>query len=179
MPALLVGTYCEDGTPNAMTAAWAAACCHRPPCVGVAVRHNRLTFANLQKQKVFTINVPRSTQAAQVDYLGMVSGMDKPNKLEVAGFEVEKGQKVNAPIITGCPVNLECKLVDRLALGSHSWFAGEIVEVHVDEQFVKENNRIDVTALDPLIYATTASEYHTLGKTVATAYSAGRQLMKD
>jgi len=49
----------------------------------------------------------------------------------------------------------------------------------VDEQFVTEDNKIEVSALDPLIYATTVSQYHALGKTIATAYSVGRQLMKD
>ena len=83
MPALLVGTYSEDGAPNAMTAAWASVCCHRPPCVSVAVRHNRATFANLQKKKAFSLNVPKSSQATAVDYLGMVSGNDEPKKLEV------------------------------------------------------------------------------------------------
>ncbi len=179
MPALLVGTYSDDGTPNAMTAAWAAACCHRPPCVGVAVRHNRMTFANLQKQKSFTLNIPRSSQAAQVDYLGMVSGSDEPNKLEVVKFEAEKGEVINAPLITNCPINLECKLVDRLALGSHSWFAGEIVQVHVDEALVQDNGKINVKALDPLIYTTSTTEYHSLGKVIATAYNVGKQLMKD
>ena len=47
MPALLVGTYGENRTPDAMTAAWAGVCCSKPVCMGVAIRDTRLTYANL------------------------------------------------------------------------------------------------------------------------------------
>lgn len=179
MPALVVGTYSEDGTPNAMTAAWSNVCCHRPPCVSVAVRHNRATFANLQKKKAFTLNVPRTSQATVVDYLGMVSGNDEPKKLEIAGLDTVKGEKVDAPIITACPVNLECSLVDRMAIGSHSLFVGEIMEVNVDEEFVQKSGSLDVPAIDPLIYITSTSQYYALGQAVGHAYNIGKSIKKS
>ncbi len=179
MPALLVGTYAEDGTPNAMTAAWTAVCCQKPICVGVAVRHNRFTFNNIEKKKAFTLNIPRATQAAEVDYLGMVSGTNEPNKVDKAGFDTTKGQKVDAPIITPCPINLECALKDKMVLGSHTWFAGEVLEVHVDEELVHENGEVNVSSLDPLIYITSASKYHALGDQVGQAYSVGNKFKKD
>lgn len=179
MPALLVGTANKDGTANAMTAAWSSVCCHRPPCVGVAIRHNRLTFSNLQNKKAFTLNIPKSVQAAEVDYLGMISGEDQPNKLDVVGFEATAGTTVDAPNIAACPVNIECKLVDRMALGSHSWFVGEVTQVHVDETFITPGGQINVNALDPLIYATSSSQYHAIGDAIANAYSVGKSFIKN
>lgn len=178
MPALLVGTYGEDGTPNAMTAAWTAVCCHKPLCVGVAIRHNRLTYVNLQKKKAFTLNVAKASQARSVDYLGTVSGADQPNKIAIAGLQTEKGLKVDAPIISSCPVNLECALVDRMALGSHSWFVGEVMETHVDEAAMLETGALDIAALDPLVFIPTLSQYHALGDKVADAFKIGKTLKK-
>lgn len=178
MPALLVGTYSEDGTPSAMTAAWTGVCCHRPPCVGVAVRHNRFTFGNLQRKKAFTLNIPSTKHATQVDYLGMISGEDEPNKLEIAQFHGQKGLKVDAPLIAECAVNLECVLVDRLALGSHSWFVGEVKEVHVDEEILQSSGALDVVALDPLVYETSSSQYYSFGSVIGQAFSIGKSIKK-
>ncbi|MBW2459834.1 MAG: flavin reductase family protein [Deltaproteobacteria bacterium] len=178
MPAVLIGTYTEDGRPNAMTAAWSAICCMKPICAGVAVRDVRMTFDNITRAGAFTINVPRATQAAEVDYLGIVSGAKVPDKMEVAGMECEKGAEVDAPILTSCPVNLECQLVERTELGTHTWFVGEVVEVHVDDDLVGDKGKLDIAALDPLIYVTNSSEYRRLGEVVGKAYSIGKTLKK-
>jgi len=177
MPALLVGTYNDDGTANAMTAAWTGICCFEPPCAGVAVRKPRLTYANIEKRKAFTLNVPSTSQASAVDYVGMVSGKTEPKKLDIAKLKVEKASKIDAPLIVSCPLNLECRLVSTTVLGSHAWFAGEILEVHVDEHCLKGND-IDIFKLDPLIYITSVSKYHAIGKEVAQAYKIGNRIRK-
>lgn len=176
MPALLVGTFSKDGTPNAMTAAWTAVCCHKPICVGVAVRKNRLTYQNIERTGAFTLNMPSASQAKEVDYLGMVSGAKEPDKLATAGIESKTGDKVDAPILVNCPVNLECKLVGRMDLGSHTWFAGEVLEVHGDARIVKEDGTLDMEAFDPIVYVTSVSEYRALGQTVGKAYSIGKTI---
>ena len=176
MPAVLVGTYGDDGTPNAMTAAWAAACCHQPPCVGVAVRQNRLTFANIEARGAFTICVPPTTLAKEVDYLGIVSGKREPDKLARLGLSTSACPTVAAPVIEACPVVTECRLHSRLEIGTHTWFVGEVVGVHVDEQLVGDDGKIDVTALDPLGYATSRGEYRALGGPLGAAYSIGKEL---
>ncbi len=176
MPALLVGTFAEDGTPGAMTAAWAGVCCQKPVCVGVAVRHNRLTFTNIERKKAFTLNTPRTSQVVEVDYLGIVSGAKEPGKLAIAGIETKAGERVDAPILVDCPVNLECRLVESVALGTHTWFVGEVLEAHVDEALLLENGVIDIEAFDPLVYVTSVSEYRGLGKPVGKAFSIGKKL---
>lgn len=176
MPALLVGTNNDDGTANAMTAAWAAICCLSPPCAGVAIRATRLTFANLVARRAFTMNVPRASAAAAVDFLGIVSGREDPGKLARAGFETAPGALVEAPILLACPVNVECRLRERLDLGTHSWFVGEIVEVHVDEACLDAGGKVDLGALDPLVYATSRRVYHRLGEAAGRAFDLGRSV---
>jgi len=176
MPALLIGSYAADGTPNAMTAAWSAVCCLKPVSVGAAIRHNRFTLANIKEKKAFTINVPKTSQAKEVDYLGTVSGAKKPDKLVIAGLESTRGERVDAPILTACPVNLECQITQLLDLGSHTWCVGEVLEVHVDQELVRENNVLDIEALDPLVYITSVSSYYTLGEPVGKAYQLGKSI---
>jgi flavin reductase (DIM6/NTAB) family NADH-FMN oxidoreductase RutF len=176
MPALLVGTFDDDGTPNAMTAAWAGICCQRPPCVGVAIRQNRLTLHNLDARRDFTINSPATDLVTEVDYLGIVSGHEEAEKVHIAKLEAIPGHKVDAPIITDCPINLECEGRHKLALGSHAWIIGEIVEVHADENLIDRQGKIDVEALDPIIYCTSSRTYHRLGEPVARAFYAGLEL---
>jgi flavin reductase (DIM6/NTAB) family NADH-FMN oxidoreductase RutF len=176
MPAVLVGTYCDDGNPDAMTAAWAAACCHKPFCLGVAIRQNRLTYANLKAKGAFTINVPSTSQAEAVDYLGIVSGRDRPDKIAVAGMEVDKGEVVDAPIISSCPVNVECELIGELEIGSHTWFVGEVKHIRADEELVEHDGTLNISDLDPLVYATSVAQYWSLGKPVGKAFNMGKKI---
>ena len=177
MPAVLVGTYGEDGTPNAMTAAWAGVCCAEPPCAGVAVRRERLTHRNIGQKRAFTLNVPPARLAEKVDYLGLVSGEREPGKLKKAGIDCETGSKVDAPVLLACPVNLECRLLQAVDLGSHTFFIGEVMETTVDEKIVRPDGKLDLAALDPLVFCPLNRAYHRLGGEVGLAFSIGRALL--
>jgi len=174
MPAVLVATYDDDGTPNAMTAAWTSACCHTPPCVGVAVRDSRKTFANIHARRAFTVNIASADMAVDVDYLGIVSGHQAPDKLARIGFATERAAVVDAPIIARCPINVECRLLHAISLGTHTWFVGEVVEVQADERVVTAEGVVELDALDPLIYATSVGEYRGIGRTLGRAYRIGK-----
>lgn len=174
MPALLVGTYDDEGRPNAMTAAWAAICSREPPSAGVAVQQKRKTRTNLLARRAFTLNVPRAGSAAEVDYLGMVSGKREPDKLERVDLESRRGDTVEAPLLSACPVNVECALREQVELGSHSWIIGEILEVHVDEELIDADGKVDVEGLDPLIFCTSRQSYYRLGEKVARAFDVGK-----
>jgi len=179
LPALLVATYGEEGTPNAMTAAWAASCCHEPPCVGVAVRKSRLTYANIKARGAFTLCVPPTGLAREVDYLGITSGMREPDKLARLGLKTIRCPTADAPMLPACLVNVECRLHSHLAIGTHTWFVGEVVDVHADEACLDDTGAIDVAALDPLAYATSTRQYHALGAPVGRAFHMGKELRKD
>lgn len=177
MPALLVGTYSDDGIPNAMTAAWTAVCCHRPLSVGVAVRQSRKTYANITSKKAFTLNVPSTSMAHAVDFLGIVSGNQEPRKIELAKLDTERASAVDAPIVKQCPINIECRLTSKTELGSHTWFVGEVLEVQVSQNVTDPSGSIDTKLLDPLIYITTDSRYHAVGEAVGRAFSMGKKMV--
>ena len=63
---------------------------------------------------------------------------------------MEEAEKINAPILADCPVNIECTVVDSIQTGSHEMFVGKIVAVHADEEFLDEKGNIDFSKLDLL-----------------------------
>jgi hypothetical protein len=53
---------------------------------------------------------------------------------------------------------------------------GEILESHAEESILEaEGDKVDVAALDPLVYIAGSREYRRLGEKVADAFEAGRE----
>ena len=119
MPAFLIGANVA-GKANFMTAAWSGIANSNPPMVTVAFQHHRHTYKGVKENGTFSINVPTEEQVKETDYCGIVSGT-KQDKTGDCGFTVFYGQLKTAPLIEQCPVNLECKVVHILNLGSHAW----------------------------------------------------------
>jgi hypothetical protein len=72
-PVWLVGTYDQEGRPNIMTAAWAAICCSKPPCVAVSLRKATYSYGNIVARQAFTISIPAETHVKEADYVGTAS----------------------------------------------------------------------------------------------------------
>ena len=132
MPAMLVGAD-VDGKPNFMAVAWGGIACGDPPMISVAIRHVRHTLKGIRQNQTFSVNIPSVELVKETDYCGMVSG-SKADKVRACRFEVFYGKLGNAPLIGQCPVNLECRVVQILNLGSHSLVIGRIEETYVSEE---------------------------------------------
>ena len=174
MPAMLVGANVH-GKPNFMTVAWGGIACGEPPMLSVAIHHQRYTLKGIRQNMAFSANIPSVDQTKEVDYCGIVSG-SKASKAEICHFKVFYGKLGNAPLIEQCPVNLECRVVHIMDLGSHSLVIGRIEETHVSEDCLTAG-KPDVTKIKPLTYVTSpAARYQALGKPVAKAFSIGKEL---
>jgi flavin reductase (DIM6/NTAB) family NADH-FMN oxidoreductase RutF len=175
MPAFLVATYDLNGQPNIMTAAWGGILCSEPPYIGVSIRPTRWTHEAIEKNKAFTVNFPKSTLAAETDFLGIISGKDH-DKLERTALTAVKSAIVNAPYIDECPVLVECEMVKSIELGTHTLFVGHILDVKANEHALTDG-KLDICKVDPLIYSPT-QEYYQIGAFVAKAFSIGKSLKK-
>jgi len=174
MPVLLVGAN-VDGKPNFMAVAWGGVADGQPPMVSVAVRHQRHTMRGIMQNLTFSVNVPSGNLVKETDYCGIASGA-KVDKVSVCGFKVFYGKLGNAPLIEQCPVNLECRVVHILDLGSNSLVIGRVEESHVSEECLTDG-KPDVNKIRPLIYVREpAFQYMDFGKVVAKAHSVGREL---
>ncbi|MBI4283554.1 MAG: flavin reductase family protein [Chloroflexi bacterium] len=160
VPVVLVTCADDNQRPNIITLAWVGVVCSDPPQIGVAVRPSRYSHALMEKSGQFVINIPGEDLVHAADLCGTISGRDT-DKFAEAGLTPEPAAKVSPPLIAECPVNMECLVRQKLSLGSHDLFIGEVVAVHVDRAILSEGGRIDYGRARPLIYNN--GEYRGLG----------------
>ena len=171
MPVLIVGTYDENGTPNAMNAAWGGI--YDTNQVMVCLAQDHKTTENIKKTGAFTVSIATSKTVVPCDYVGIVSANDVPEKFAKAGFHAAKSAYVNAPIIEELPMTLECKLIK---FNEDGICIGQIVNVSADGSILDENGRIDAKKLDPITYDSVTHAYWSLGEKVGQAFSDGKKI---
>ena len=172
MPVLIVGTYGEDGAPNAMNAAWGGI--YDTNLVMVCLADDHKTTENIRKSGAFTLSFATTSTVAPCDYVGIVSANDVADKFERAGFHAEKSELVNAPLIRELPVALECRL---LKFNEDEICIGEIVNLSAEESVLDDNGKIDPKRLDPIIYDSISHGYWSFGERVGNAFSDGKKLI--
>jgi len=174
MPAILAGANVNN-KPNYMVAAWCSIVSHKPPAVSVALQKSRYTLTGIKENETFSINVPSSNLVKKTDYCGLCSGKNK-DKSQI--FKTFYGKLKTAPLIQECPLNLECKVIHYLEIGSHTLVIGEIVETYIADDCVS-NGKPDPQKIDPLIYSPGRHGYYRIGEFVAEAFKVGKEYDAD
>jgi len=159
MPVLIIGTYDENGTPNAMNAAWGGI--YDTNQVMVCLSDDHKTTKNILSSKAFTVSIADAKHVVEADYVGLVSGNNMPDKVEKAGLHTEKSKYVNAPIITEFPMTVECKL---LKFNEDGICIGEIVNVSADESVLDDDGMIEPSKLEAITYDSVRHTYIKLGE---------------
>lgn len=172
LPVLIVGTYDENGTPDAMNAAWGTVCDTAQVAIVLSAGHK--TVKNLLKTQAFTVGIADVKNVVPADYVGLVSANDKPDKLSKTGWRVTKSEFVNAPIIEELPLVLECKLVSYDT--DTEICIGEVVNVSVEESILNEKGKLDLTKFEPICYDCDGHGYYKLGEKVGNAFADGKKL---
>lgn len=160
VPAVLVTCGDMEAEMNAITLAWVGTAASEPPCVTIGVRPTRYSFGLIQRYGDFVLNLPRADQVGVLEYCGKVSGRNE-DKFKGAGITPVAAQKTRAPLVLEFPVNIECKVRDKVSLGSHDLFIGEIVAVHVDDSIMTAGE-IDPVKMAPVSYF--RGQYYKLGE---------------
>jgi flavin reductase (DIM6/NTAB) family NADH-FMN oxidoreductase RutF len=174
LPAVLVTCGVYGRNANVLTVSWTGVVCTRPPCVSVSIRPTRLSWSLVRDNGEFVVNVPSRTMLEAVDFIGTHSGRSH-DKFEETGLTQAQAEAVAAPVIVEASVNLECRVIHELELGTHSLFVGEVVATHVDESVVTSEGRLVVERLDPIMLAEGANAYHALGPHLSTTSFTRRQ----
>lgn len=172
MPVLIIGTYNEDDSPNAMNAAWGGI--HDTNQIGVCIDPSHKTAENLKKRGFFTVSIADATHITECDFVGIVSGNDAPDKLRKANFHAHKAEFADAPVIDELAMTLECKLIsydDKAGCA-----VGEILNISADESILGSDGKISVEKLQPITYDPVHHTYIQLGAVVGKAFSDGLKL---
>lgn len=160
-PALISSGSLEK--PNVMTAAWTGIICTEPTLVYVSIRPSRYSNELIRKTQEFVINVPTVKLAKAVDLCGVKSGRNI-DKFKLAGLTAEKCSLISAPQIKESPISIECKVKQITSYGTHDMFLAEVVAVNVDDEYIGQNNGLDLGKAGLLAYA--HGFYYALGKKI-------------
>ena len=168
-PVLVLGTWNEDGTPNAMTAAWGIQSSFARVHVFLS---KHLTTENLARCRAFTLAYATPATMAAADYVGIVSGAAVPDKVARAELGAEKSPRVDAPLFAAFPVSLECE-VERLELDGEGFELVGHVKGVVADPSVLTDGQVDFGLLRPILFDGPGGAYRAYGEKIGNAFREG------
>ncbi len=148
-PKVIVSCRDSEGNNNALAVAYCCNCSYDPPMIMVGIVPSRHSYRIIKDTGIFVVNVPSKDEKKIFDYLGSHSGRDE-DKFSALSLKTEEGKEVNAPLLTDCPICIECRVEASVLTGSHEMFAGKIERIHVDEYLVDEKGNIDYSKIDQI-----------------------------
>lgn len=173
-PVLIIGTYDNDGKPNAMNAAWGGQWDAHEIMISMG---KHATTDNLDRNGEFTVAFATRHTLAAADYVGLVSAKNEPQKIEKAGLKSEKAPSVNAPRFTDFPLTLECRIKQKIGESPSGYnIVAEIVDTVCDEKFLAADGKPDVEKMQLITFDPVHNGYIALGERVGNAFSDGKQL---
>lgn len=170
-PVFIIGSYDENGKPDAMNAAWGGISESNEISMCLSAGHK--TVKNILVKKAFTVSMATADTVVPCDYVGIVSGNKEPKKLEKAGFHAIKSNFVDAPVFEELPMAVECKLISYDPETCR--MVGEIVNVCAEES-VLTDGKIDPMKLRPITFDGMNNAYYVLGEKVGNAFSDGSSI---
>jgi flavin reductase (DIM6/NTAB) family NADH-FMN oxidoreductase RutF len=165
----ILGTM-HNGKPNFMALDWVTRANFNPPMMGICVNNGHASNAAIRATGEFSINVPDVGMVEVTDYVGLVSGK---NTDKSGLFEVFAGELKAAPMITACPINLECRIVRTVDLPTNTFFIGEIVNIYTEDRFLTDG-KPDVKKVRPFLLTMPDNGYWAVGENVGRAWQAGK-----
>ena len=161
VPAVMVSCGRKGEKPNIIRVAWAGTVCSDPPMVSISVRKERYSYEIIRETGEFVINLVNRELVRAADYCGVKSGRDT-DKFKEMGLTAQPSRYVGAPGIGESPVNLECRVTNRLELGSHDMFLARVEGVAIDGKYMDEKGKFHLN--DSGLVSYSHGEYFELGK---------------
>ncbi|MGN0293476.1 MAG: flavin reductase family protein [Lachnospiraceae bacterium] len=173
VPAVMVSCGRENEKPNIITVAWTSTSCSSPAMVSISIRPERHSYNIIKETGEFVVNLVTEELVYAADYCGVRSGRDV-DKFEQMKLTPLQSKTVKAPGISESPVNIECKVVQIIPLGSHDLILGEVTGVTVDDQYMDETGRFNLSQAKLAVYS--HGEYYGLGRKIGTfGYSVAKK----
>ena len=173
MATTILGSHLEDRA-NFMALGWLTRVNFKPPMLGVAVNQGHASHGAIVETGEFSVNFPTVEMVKITDYLGLVSGkrIDKSKF-----FNIFYGKLKKAPMISECPLTIECKLVKTVELPTNSFFIGEIVGAYSEERFLTDGVP-DIKKINPFLLTMPDNGYWSVGELIGRAWSDGKSMRK-
>lgn len=173
-PVMIIGTYDENGTANAMNAAWGGQWDAKEVMISMG---NHATTKNLNRCGEFTLAFATQDTMVAADFVGIVSAKNDPKKIERTGWTVEKAPNINAPLFKDFPMTMECRIVKKIDESETGYYiVAEIVNILVDEKYLAEDGKPDIEKMQLITFDPVHNGYIVMGNRVGNAFSDGKAL---
>lgn len=156
-PIAFASTIDEKGTPNLSPFSFFNVFSANPPILVFSparrVRDNTVkhTLVNCQNQKEVVINVVTYDIVQQMS-LSSTEYPEGVNEFLKAGLTMLPSEKIKPPRVAESPVQFECVVNEIIPLGSEGGAGNliicEVVQIHLHESILKEDQTIDQQKLD-------------------------------
>jgi flavin reductase (DIM6/NTAB) family NADH-FMN oxidoreductase RutF len=140
----------KEGKVNTMTIGWGSVgYIWNKPMFTALVRFSRYTHQMLKNNDELTVSVPLNGQLKEaLAFCGTQSGVDM-DKIQAAGLSLKDSIDLNTPVIEGCDLHIECRVVLRQTMEPenlakdindekypgydyHTIYYGEIINMYID-----------------------------------------------
>lgn len=173
-PVMIIGTYNEDGSPNAMNAAWCGQWDANELMISMG---SHATTDNLSRCSEFTVTFATVDTMVASDYVGIESGRKVHDKIAHTGWTAIKAENVNAPVFTDFPMTMECRIKEKLYESKTGcYIIAKIVNIVCDEKYIADDGNPDVEKMHLITYDPVHHGYIELGKRAGDAFACGKAL---
>lgn len=126
----IVGVRDGDRT-NAMTLNWATQVSRQPVRLGIAVQKEAFTHELLVSAESFTLNLLHRKDRA------LIRKFVKPVEVDREAMTLNgvafRDSSTGAPVLTQALAFLDCRTVERLDLGDHTFFVGDVIDANFEK----------------------------------------------
>ena len=176
MPALMIGTYSEDGSVNVMNAALGTM--QERDIVALNLTETHKTVQNIKARGGFTVSIADAAHMVEADYFGVESGNRVTDKFARSGLTASKAETVDAPVINEFPICLECQFIEYQDGEYGCGVIGKVVNVTADERIMM-NGRIDMARVQAIAFDPYTHGYYKVTERVGEAFKDGLKLKKQ
>jgi len=156
-----ISTISTDGTPNVAPYSFFNAMSETPPIVGYSAGPSANGSLNGEKDSLvnardtgeFVVNIvsKQQIQAMSDTSADLDHGI---SEFEYAGLKATPASLVKAPMVADAPCQLDCKLLDIIALPEapdgtrNHWVMGEVIGIHIADHVIVDG-KVDVLKYNP------------------------------
>ncbi|UCE66109.1 MAG: flavin reductase family protein [Candidatus Zixiibacteriota bacterium] len=120
----------------------------------------RYTRIGIHENKTFSVNIPSEELLEKTNICGSKSGRDIDKSTLFDNFY---GELETAPMISECPINIECEVTEILDYDLNDGIIGRVVKSYADPSCLTED-KLDFRKVHPIIWATGGDfNYYRLG----------------
>lgn len=131
-PFALLSSVDETGRTNLMAVSWWTYLSNHPVKIGACLSNKGFSGDNIRSAGEFALNLVDETMKQKALECGRCSGRDT-DKAAKLGIELVDAKAIAPKVVEASKVVFECRLSDAVAVGDHTFFIADVVEIYGDE----------------------------------------------